>query len=200
MTRLATSSELALLKNDSELLPVFPEVVQFSNSYISQLLLHCWLGFHLLYTSALEVMQSLNISLDKNPTQIKWVSRSELTRYLVDCESALIVGHPGQTRHTRARGIDEIEVVAECFAVRLCQAMVGGEQYSYGSAVRQPLMAALWMAQQFFKDRSPTRFLWCKTVLQRLENKGLAYSAELVNLSYQGYVGIVDQVRNKAVN
>jgi hypothetical protein len=100
----------------------------------------------------------------------------------------------------RARGLDEIEAVAECFAVRLCQAMVSGENYSYGSAMRQPVMATLWMAQQFFKDRFPKRFLWCQTVLQRLENKGLAYSAELVNLSYQGYGVIVDQVRREAVN
>lgn len=195
--RTASQHDLGLLQGSPELVDVFPEVIEFPTRYTSQIFLLSWLGFLILYYEAAPIMQMLNITLERPSVFLPYVHHTEERQWFnYECSLAACALGPGN--QSEPRTFQDIETVAEVFAVRLCQAMALCDKSTHGSAMRQPILPTFWVATQFFKDRSPRRFQWCRTVLRNFTYKGVRYGTELASLSYEKYLDIGNEMHLEA--
>lgn len=167
---------LTLLEDEPELVGTFSGGIIFSNYYNFELIMLYWFGCIMLYTSMTRAYKQLYPSVVERALKLAGLSAS------MTSEGFDVLGG--------------IELTADHFAMRACQAIAFCERSTIGYAGFQLMLPSLWAAQQFFYGQSARKVRWCQMIHKGLQKKGLMFGNVIATVTQQQYVDRVKELRH----
>lgn len=172
------------LDPDSDLNDLFPDSVTFQTPYIAQILLLYWYGEVVVHS----VMSHVHQYMGSEQTPKSEIS--EATTTTTTSTDNLTASQQQQvTTMMDDEMIANIETVGEYFASKICQAMAGCGRNSLQGYGFQVALVPLWAAQDFYRLRSPRKYMWCRTVLTNFSKRGFVLASNLGSLPLRQYPG-----------